>query len=450
MTQLRDFYAALVESSDDAIVAKNADGIVIGWNPAAEKLFGWSSPQMIGGSIRRILPADRQEEEDEILARIRAGQRVEPFYTKRQHKDGHLLDVLVSVSPVRDADGKVIGASKIARDVGAYLRAQEALRESEERFRMLAENISQFAWIARPDGRISWFNKRWHEFTGFSEDDPVDHEGTRVVHRDHVDRVFANYTRAIETGTDYEDTFPLRGADGNFRWFLSRAKPIRNEAGEIVHWFGTNTDITEQREQAERIRLLLMEVNHRSKNLLTTIQAIARRSAPETEGFIARFEDRVRSLAINQDILVGREWREVPIEELVRLQLSFIHDAPGEFRLGGPSLSLSPRAAEVIGMALHELATNSLKYGALSSESGFVDIGWSRRDDGTGVMLWWRENDGPPVREPEHQGFGTTLIRDVPRHNLGAEVMLNYHPGGVCWELSCDDSALAGGAAAAS
>jgi PAS domain S-box-containing protein len=443
MTELRDFYAALVESSDDAIVAKNTDGIVISWNPAAERLFGWSSDEMVGGSIRRLLPADRQEEEDHILARIRAGERVKPFYTKRLHKNGHLLDVEVSVSPVRDESGKIIGASKLARDVGEYLRVQQAVRESEERFRTLAENISQFAWMAHPDGQIFWCNKRWYEFTGFSDDDSMDGQGRQVVHPDHRESVVDTYNRAIAAGEDYEDTFPMRAKDGEYCWFLSRAKPIRNEGGEIVRWFGTNTDITEQREQAEQIRLLLMEVNHRSKNMLTTIQALARRSAPGEEGFLARFEDRVQSLAINQDILVGREWREVPIDELVRLQLAFIHDAPGEFVVGGPPISLAPRAAEVIGMALHELATNSLKYGALSTEDGSVDIGWSHRPDGTGLMLWWRENGGPPVVRPAHNGFGTTLIRDVPQHNLGAEVSLHYHPGGVCWELICDPSVLA-------
>jgi PAS domain S-box-containing protein len=443
MTELRDFYAALVESSDDAIVAKNTDGIVISWKPAAERLFGGSSEELVGGSIRRLLPADRQEEEDHILARIRSGERVKPFYTNRLHKNGHLLDVEVSVSPVRDDSGKIIGASKLARDVGEYLRVQQAVRESEERFRTLAENISQFAWMAHPDGRIFWFNKRWYEFTGLSDDESMTGQASQVVHPDHRERVIDTYNRAIAAGEDYEDTFPMRAKDGEYCWFLSRAKPIRNEAGEIVRWFGTNTDITEQREQAEQIRLLLMEVNHRSKNMLTTIQALARRSAPHDAGFISRFEDRVQSLAINQDILVGREWREVPLDELIRLQLAFIDDAPGEIRLNGPQLSLAPRAAEVIGMALHELATNSLKYGALAAEGGYVDIGWSRREDGTGLMLWWREHDGPPVEEPEHNGFGTTLIRDVPQHNLGAKVSLVYKPDGVCWEMTCDQSALA-------
>jgi PAS domain S-box-containing protein len=442
MTELRDFYSALVESSDDAIVAKNTDGIVISWNPAAERLFGWTSDEMVGGSIRRLLPPDRQEEEDHILARIRAGERVHPFYTKRLHKDGHQLDLQVSVSPVRDASGKIIGASKLARDVGEYLRVQQAVRESEERFRTLAENMSQFAWMANPDGHIFWFNKRWYEFTGLSDAEALDQRRRSVVHPDHRKRVVARYLEAIAAGEDYEDTFQMRNKDGDYCWFLSRANPIRNDAGQIVRWFGTNTDVTEQREQSEQIRLLLMEVNHRSKNMLTTIQALARRSAPSEEGFLSRFEDRVQSLAINQDILVGREWRQVPLDELVRLQLAFIRDALGEFRVSGPPLSLAPRAAEVIGMALHELATNSLKYGALSTESGSVDIGWSHREDGTGLKVWWRESGGPEVIEPAHSGFGMTLIRDVPQHNLGAETTLNFRPQGVCWELTADHSVL--------
>ncbi|MGV3554354.1 MAG: PAS domain S-box protein [Croceibacterium sp.] len=443
MVEVRDFYEALVESSDDAIVAKDTDGIVISWNPAAETLFGWSAAEMVGQSIRRLLPDDRQHEEDEILARVRNGEKVGQFFTKRLHKDGTLLDISVAVSPVRDGQGNIVGASKIARDVGDYVRAQEKLRESEERFRLLAENMSQFAWMADAEGRIFWYNQRWTEYTGLTADEMGAGGRHKVLHPDEADRVYADFRAAIESGRDYEDIFPLRGKDGQFRWFLARATPIRDGRGRITRWFGTNTDITEQREQAEQIRLLLMEVNHRSKNMLSTIQSLARRSAPDDQGFLRRFEDRVRSLAVNQDILIARAWREVPAGELVRRQLDFLEQSPGEISIVGPELALAPRAAEVIGMALHELATNSLKYGALAVPAGRVEIGWSRREDGTGLVFWWRESDGPSVREPADTGFGTTLIRDVPRHNLDAEVDLNYLPEGLCWEIRLGDSALA-------
>jgi PAS domain S-box-containing protein len=448
MVEVRDFYEALVESSDDAIVAKDTDGNVISWNPAAERLFGWTGGEIVGQSIRRILPPDRQHEEDEILARIRSGEQVGQFFTKRLHKDGTLLDISVAVSPVRDARGNIVGASKIARDVGDYVRAQERLRDSEERFRVLADNMSQLAWTTDPDGHIHWYNRRWYEFTGTTFEQMEGWGWKAVHHPDHIERVEKVWRDALARGEEWEDIFPLRGKNGEYRWFLSRAQPIRDASGRITRWFGTNTDITEQREQAEQIRLLLMEVNHRSKNMLSTIQALARRSLPDEDGFLDRFESRVRSLAVNQDILVRRAWRDVPAEELVRGQLDFLDEALGEIVCAGPDMSLAPRTAETVGMAIHELATNSLKYGALSVPGGRVEIGWGRREDGTGLAFWWRESGGPPVAEPDGSGFGTTLIRDVPRHNLGAEVDLAYRPEGLAWDLRADESALAGTAPA--
>ncbi len=440
--QVADFYAALVESSDDAIVAKDLNSTALTWNPAAERLFGWTAAEMVGQSIRRLLPGDRQDEEDLILERIRAGERVGQFFTKRVHKDGSLLDVSITVSPVRDATGTIIGASKIARDAGPFLEGQRRLQESEERFRMLADNISQFAWIANPAGDVIWFNKRWLDYTGVSPEDPADDWRRQVLPEAEIERVQANFRRSIETGRDWEDTFPLRGKDGQTRWFLSRARPICNDEGRIVWWFGTNTDITEQREQAEQIRVLLMELNHRSKNLLATVQALARRSADGNREFIARFEDRLRSLAVNQDILVRRAWREVPVRELVEGQLAFFGQAPGELAIAGPDCALVPRAAEIVGMALHELATNALKYGALASAGGHVTVGWDNPADS--FSIWWHESGGPPVRPPERTGFGTTVIRDLPRRALDAAVELEYAPDGLRWSLSCDSSALTG------
>lgn len=444
---LRDFYSALVQSSDDAIVAQDVNGIVLGWNRAAERLFGWSAEEMIGGSIRRLLPPEVATQEDDILARIRAGEQVGQYFTKRLHRSGHLLDVSITISSVRDATGTIMGAAKIARDAGPFQERDRRMRESERRFRMMADNISQLAWIARGDGHIFWYNQRWFDYTGTTAEEMEGWGWKKVQHPDHLGRVIERWRVALERGEEWEDTFPLRRHDGEWRWFLSRAVPIRSEDGDIEFWFGTNTDITDNREQAEQIRLLLMEINHRSKNLLGTVQALARRTAPDEAGFLKRFEDRIRSLAVNQDILVKREWRQVPVRELAEAQLAFIEQAPGDFKLSGPDLEILPRAAETIGMALHELATNALKYGALTAPGGHVDIGWSidpgpESEDGAGegrprFSFWWRESGGPDVVDKGHVGFGTRLIRDVPRHNLAAEVTLVFHPGGACWEMQC-------------
>lgn len=440
----QEHYTAIFESSDDGIVAKDLDGVVMSWNPAAERLFGWTAGEMIGQSIRRLLPPDRQDEEDLILARIRKGEKIEQFLTERLHKDGHRLHVAVSISPIRSKQGAIIGASKIVRDASERVEAERKLRQSEERFRLLAENISQFAWIADAEGRIFWYNRRWFEYTGLSEDDQSDHEGTRVVHPDHAERVFANYTRAIAEGAEYEDTFPLRAKDGSYRWFLARAMPIRDEDGAVVSWFGTNTDITEQREQTEQINTLLREVNHRSKNMLAKVQALARSSIEGNGELVKRFEERVGSLAVNQDILVRRDWREVPVEELVRLQLHFIEGQGAQVTRSGPDCALVPRAAEIIGMALHELATNSLKYGALSAPGGAVEIAWECPDDQ--FRISWHERGGPDVAPPERRGFGSQLIEDIPRRAFGGRVRHSFEPSGMVWELEIDGSNLAYGA----
>lgn len=436
-----DFYGALVESSDDAIIAKDADGIVISWNPAAERLFGYSRDEMIGQSIRVLLPPGLSAEEDHILARIRAGDRISQMPTRRLHKDGRVIDVSVTVSPVRDGQGRIVGASAIIRDLGPMQEQQRRLAESEARLRMLADNIAQFAWIADANGDVIWFNQRWLDYTGVSVDRLSAQERQHEVLPDEYREVVrARFRAAVARNEPWEDIFPLRGQHGELRWFLSRAQPFRDEHGDGQWWFGTNTDITEQREQAEQIRLLLLEVNHRSKNLLSTIQALARRSDRNEPGFMERFESRVQSLAVNQDILVRREWREVPLRELVEGQLLFAAGSAGQISLSGPAVALRPRAAEVVGMALHELATNALKYGALSVAGGTVEIGWDRMEGG--FWLRWQEGGGPEVTPPVRSGFGTRLIRDVPRHNLAARITLDYPPEGLVWTMECDQAEL--------
>ncbi len=440
MIGIFDFYAALVESSDDAIVAKDVNGIVMSWNPAAERLFGWTSDEMVCGSIRRLLPHDRQHEEDDILDRIQKGERIGQFMTKRLHKNGELLDISVTVSPVRDEMGTVVGASKIARNAGPHLKQQAELLQSKARFETLANNITPLCWMANPDGHLFWYNQQWYEFTGTTFEQMDGWGWEMVQHPDHLPRVKERWIEHLAKGIEWEDTFPLRGKNGEWRWYLSRAKPIRDDDGQIIRWFGTNTDITEQREQAEQIRLLLLEVNHRSKNMLSTIQALLRRSIEGNEEFVARFSERIRSIAANQDMLVRRSWREVPLAELVAGQLRLVDDAPGTLVTDLPELPLAPRAAETLGMALHELATNSLKYGALSTPAGRVTIKGEIADGA--LLLTWSEAGGPPVAPPQRKGFGSTLINEVPKRYFGGEAQLDFAPAGVTWRLVAPLSAV--------
>ncbi|WP_236672071.1 sensor histidine kinase [Croceicoccus sp. YJ47] len=434
--------SAIVEGADDAIISRRLDGRVLSWNRAAERLFGYRAEEMIGQSIDVLIPEDRMEEEAGIIARLTAGESLTSLQTIRLAKDGRPLHVSLTTSPVRDASGTIVGASKIIRDSGSWHAAQDALARSERRFHMLADNIAQLAWIAEPDGAIHWYNRRWYEYTGTSEEDMASWGWIAVHHPDHVERVTRDFRASIAAGTYWEDTFPLRGADGEYRWFLSRAKPVYDAKGRLMSWFGTNTDITNQRDQAAAIEKLLTEVNHRVKNTLATIQVLARRSAPGNDDFVKRFVRRIEALTINQDLLIDRRWGEVPVGELVDAQLGFVRGRVGDrLRCDGPDLLLSARSAETLGLALHELATNALKHGALTDEAGEVRVAWEVKDGN--FTMRWNEAGGPPVTTPDFKGFGSAVIRDVPAATFGGEAVLDYTPEGLCWRLTCPLDAVA-------
>jgi PAS domain S-box-containing protein len=242
--------AAIVHSSFDAIISKTLDGTVTSWNASAQSMFGYTAEEMIGQSIRRLIPSDRQHEENAILRRLAANQRVEPFETVRLRKDGRALNVSLTISPITDGSGLVIGASKIARDV------------------------------------------------------------------------------------------------------------------------------SERKARDAHIQLLLREINHRSKNLLSVVQSIAHRTASGgDEGFLSRFSQRLGALAVNQDLLTANEWDGVDLEKLMEAQLAPFAEA--RLRISGPSVKISSAAAQAIGMAVHELATNATKYGAWSNDQGTgrLDVG---------------------------------------------------------------------------
>jgi two-component sensor histidine kinase len=205
-------------------------------------------------------------------------------------------------------------------------------------------------------------------------------------------------------------------------------------------WYGTATDIHDLKEREERINLLLKEVNHRSKNLLTVVLSVARQTsrAGTPAEFIERLTSRVQGLAASQDLLVKSEWRGVALEDLVRAQLAPYQDlVDTRIRLIGPPLKIDASAAQAIGMALHELITNAAVHGALSA-AGTVDITWDIVGAGasTEFRLSWQERDGPAVERPARLGFGHKVLLRTTEHALGAKCELDFDDGGLVWRLS--------------
>lgn len=438
------YFSAIIAHSFDAIISKDLSGTIQSWNPAAERIFGWSAPEVIGRSIRIIIPEDRTAEEESILQRVRAGEVVAQFETVRLDRTGSAVPVAITVFPVIDAAGKVVGASKIAHDITHMLEVRSRLRESDDQFRLLANSIPQLAWMADSEGSIFWYNDRWFEYTGTTLDEMRGWGWTRVHHPDHVERVITRIRHSWETGEEWEDTFPLRSREGEYRWFLSRAMPLRGPDGRVSRWFGTNTDITEQRRNQQQIEFLMAEVNHRAKNMISVVQALVSRTAGRDYG--ESLAARLQAVSRNQDLLIRRNWGGASLGELIVSQLAVVSDLVGSrVRVDGQlDFMLSPSAAESIGLAIHELTTNATKYGALSNATGEVRISCAVDDDleHGKLRIAWEEAGGPPVAAPARSGFGTVMIHRSPKMALHADIELGFPPGGFFWRFAAPLAAV--------
>jgi PAS domain S-box-containing protein len=306
--------AAIVESSTDAVVSKNLGGIIQSWNKGAERLFGYTAEEAIGQPVLMLIPPDYQNEEPAIIERIRRGEHVAPYDTIRRRKDGQLIPVSLTVSPVRDGTGKIVGASKIARD------------------------------------------------------------------------------------------------------------------------------ITSRKESEQAIRLLMREVNHRVKNQYSVILSMIRETrerARNPEDFERGVRERIMALSRSHDLLVSADWKGAPLRELLLSQLQPFGNED-RIHLSGPPIMLKPNAVQYLGIAFHELATNSVKYGVLNGSEGSLEVTWSIRADERGdkrFSLNWCETGGSAISPPAGKGFGTVVIERVAPQAVDGTSEVAFGPTGVNWVL---------------
>ncbi|MDR3622900.1 MAG: PAS domain S-box protein [Paludisphaera borealis] len=261
--------AAIVASSDDAIVGKDLNGVITSWNRSAERIFGYSADEIIGRHITLLTPPGYDDDIARILSKIRRGERVEHFETRRRTKDGRILDLSITVSPIRNGEGMIVGASKVARDVTERNRTAAALKESEEHLRQLTDVLPQQVWTARPDGALDYVNIQTREFAG---EIPVENgvvQWTNVVHPDDLPRSLVAWARSIASGEPFEvEQRVMNKRSGEYCWHLSRARPVRDAEGRVTKWFGTNTDINDRKrsEVAERAARSEAETANRVKD----------------------------------------------------------------------------------------------------------------------------------------------------------------------------------------
>ncbi|OYR17181.1 sensory box protein [Brucella rhizosphaerae] len=308
--ELESQLAAIVSSSHDAILSTDLEMRILSWNHGAERLYGYSTDEAIGRKVTMLLPSDRMTEEVEIIEKISRGLAVAPHETVRLHKNGARLDVQLTVSPVRDGNGRIIGASKSAHDIS------------------------------------------------------------------------------------------------------DRKK-------------------SEQLQQA-----ILGEMKHRIKNVLATVQALARQTFrnPSHKSAYQTFEARLGAMARTHDLLTADVWQATELDKLVEEAL--LPFGLSNFAINGPKIDVSSRAAMAFSLGLHELATNASKYGALSVPGGSVDVTWACDPASQQLNFVWREKDGPSVSAPKSRGFGSKLIEGVLAGEISGNVELNFHPDGLHCQLS--------------
>jgi PAS domain S-box-containing protein len=426
-----------VEPGTDRILRANA---------AMCKFVGYSEAELLARTMVDLTRPDDRDRDRELARRLNAGEAGVFDLEKRYiRKDGKVVWARVTMNAIRDESGRHLRNTAVVQDISARKQAEQDLQASKDRLQ-LALNATQLGWwqydplhhTGSGDARankIFDFDVAENEMVGIEE-------LLKRVHPDDEERARAAFAVAL----DPADPKPLaieyriRRGDGKVRWVENHGLAYFESAGaerRAASFVGTVADITERREREEREHLLMREVNHRAKNMLSVVDAIAHQTATRNpEDFIERFSERIQALAANQDLLVRNEWNGVEIADLVRAQLAPFADLIGSrIAVLGPKLRLNAASAQAIGLALHELATNAGKYGALSTDTGRVDICWGT--DGDTLTMSWTERDGPPVSAPERRGFGTIVMKTMAERSVNGTVDLDYAPSGVTWRLTC-------------
>jgi PAS domain S-box-containing protein len=251
-----------VESSNDAIVSKNLDGIIVSWNAAAERLFGYLESEAVGQSIMMLIPQELRDEEVLFLRRLRAGERVEQRETVGIAKGGKKVAVSLSISSVTDSARKIMGFSVIARDITDRKRAEQVLRESEERFRRVADTAPVLIWMSGTDKLCTFFNQGWLDFTGRSLEEEAGEGWVSGVHPEDIERCLEIYSASFDARIDFEMEYRLRRFDGEYRWIVDYGVPRFETDGAFCGYIGSCVDITERKSSTESLKALTGRMIH--------------------------------------------------------------------------------------------------------------------------------------------------------------------------------------------
>jgi PAS domain S-box-containing protein len=424
----------------------------IEWDERIRAIWGVGPDEQVDFDIfmAGVEPDDRQAVRDAIALAFTAGGdgRYEADYRVRHRATG----VVRWVRAVGDAhfeDGEAVTLVGTVADITDLCLARDALRESEARLRLILDGTLAFIGVLTPEGEMLEANAPALAAGGMVRADVIGRPFWDCYWWNFDPEVQARLRDAIErcaAGEVVRYDTEVRMA-GDSRIFIDfMLSPVRDDTGRIHLLVPSGFDISARKADAERIGLLIREVNHRSKNMLSVVQAVARQTQRlGGADWATHFSQRIDALAAGHDLLVRSEWRPVLLDDLVRSQLAHFSDLlDRRILIAGSDVTVGAMTAQAIGMAVHELATNAGKYGALSGASGIVRIWWGEDDDAPGqFFLRWQEEGGPTVKAPKRRGFGSTVLDAVTRQSLGARVEIDFDPAGLRWRMDCPRQVLA-------
>jgi len=432
---------AILDAALDCVVTIDAESRVIEWNPAAERTFGYSREAALGQDMTElIIPPEYRESHRRGMAHYLATgegpvlrRRIEVYALRA---DGSRFPVELAISPITAGDRPRFTA--YLRDITYRKQTEASQRETEQRLRSTYEHA--FAGIAEVDasGRFLRVNEQFTSITGYSREELLERTIIDITHPADRDADLQNFHRKMAGEIDaYTLEKRYIHKDGRFIWIELSASRVDDIDGQPLYGIRVVRDITERKRSEEHQRLLLHELNHRVKNTLATVQSIVfqtLRNAAAPEDAHEALASRLVALSKAHDVLTRESWEAASLHQLVSEAMEpFRAHGEGRIQFAGPQVRLPPTMALSIAMALQELATNAVKYGALSNVTGEIGIRWSLNDrnDPPRLHMRWEESGGPPVQPPTRKGFGTRLIERSLAGDLDGEARIEFAPTGL-------------------